>query len=218
MAKKKIYAVRKGREPGIYKTWDECKKQTDGFPNAEFKGFKTAKEAEEYMNIPSIETTTNQTPTGIAPTSEVNEFTSHSPNTVVAYVDGSYDNKTRQYSYGCIILYNGKEYTYSKAYEPDENTSMRNVAGEITGSLVAMKWCIKNNINHLHLYYDYEGIEKWCTGVWKTKNPHTQKYKKIYDNYTAENNLTVTFHKVKGHSGNKYNEKADKLARQALGI
>ena len=34
-----IYAVRIGRTPGVYKTWDECKEQTQGYPGAVFKKF-----------------------------------------------------------------------------------------------------------------------------------------------------------------------------------
>lgn len=43
--KKNFYAVKKGRHPGIYRTWDECKKNVDGFPGAVFKGFATKEEA-----------------------------------------------------------------------------------------------------------------------------------------------------------------------------
>ena len=39
----KFYAVRKGKKTGIYTTWDECKEQVDGYPKAEYKGFKTKK-------------------------------------------------------------------------------------------------------------------------------------------------------------------------------
>ena len=34
MAKNKYYAVRKGRIPGIYRTWSECQKQVTGYPGA----------------------------------------------------------------------------------------------------------------------------------------------------------------------------------------
>ena len=35
--------------PGIYKTWDECKAQVNGFSGASYKGFATLAEAEEYF-------------------------------------------------------------------------------------------------------------------------------------------------------------------------
>lgn len=46
---KKYYAVRSGREPGIYLTWEECKAQVDGYPNAEHKGFSALRDAEVYL-------------------------------------------------------------------------------------------------------------------------------------------------------------------------
>ena len=49
MAKKKYYAVRAGRTPGIYTNWDACKAQVDGFANASFKSFPTKEEAEAFL-------------------------------------------------------------------------------------------------------------------------------------------------------------------------
>ena len=46
MGKWSFYAVARGRKPGIFSTWDECKQQTDGFHGARFKGFKSKQEAE----------------------------------------------------------------------------------------------------------------------------------------------------------------------------
>lgn len=43
MAKKKYYAVRAGRTPGIYTNWDACKAQVDGFANASLKVFRQKK-------------------------------------------------------------------------------------------------------------------------------------------------------------------------------
>ncbi len=48
--KRKVYAVRKGRIVGMYKTWDECENQVKGYKGAEYKSFKTTMEAKEYMN------------------------------------------------------------------------------------------------------------------------------------------------------------------------
>lgn len=48
MAKKKFYIVVKGRQPGLFHTWDETKEQVNGFPDAIFKGFSTMEGAEEY--------------------------------------------------------------------------------------------------------------------------------------------------------------------------
>lgn len=48
MAKKqKYYVVWKGKQPGVYKTWDECKAQTAGFAKALYMSFNTELEAQK---------------------------------------------------------------------------------------------------------------------------------------------------------------------------
>ena len=44
---KKAYVVFKGRKPGIYKTWAECKAQVDGFSGPVFRGYGSMEEAKE---------------------------------------------------------------------------------------------------------------------------------------------------------------------------
>jgi ribonuclease HI len=46
MAKQKYYVVWAGRKPGIYTSWDECKKQVDGYQQAKYKSYPSRDEAE----------------------------------------------------------------------------------------------------------------------------------------------------------------------------
>lgn len=46
MPKQKFYVVWKGRQTGIFSTWDECKRQVDAFAGAEYKSFETRALAE----------------------------------------------------------------------------------------------------------------------------------------------------------------------------
>ena len=52
---KKYYAVRVGKVPGIYQTWDECKKNVHGFPAAEYKSFPSEEEAKAYMGREAVQ-------------------------------------------------------------------------------------------------------------------------------------------------------------------
>ena len=45
--KKKIYAVRRGRETGIYREWPETQRQVKGFKGAEYRGFAYMTERED---------------------------------------------------------------------------------------------------------------------------------------------------------------------------
>ena len=47
----KFYAVKNGRVPGVYRTWDEAKKQVDGFSGAEYKSFKNITDATDYLDL-----------------------------------------------------------------------------------------------------------------------------------------------------------------------
>ena len=193
---KKYYAVREGKVPGIYETWAECEEQVKGYSGAEFKSFQNREDAKDYILRDNKEAISNCE--------------------AVAYTDGSFNINNSHFSYGVVLFYNEEKITFSEDLNYPEMASMRNVAGEITGAVRAMQFCVKNNIKTLEIRYDYEGVEKWCTGVWKTNKPGTIRYKEYYD--SIKELLSVTFTKVKGHSGNKYNDEADLLAKKALGL
>ncbi|MGL5693782.1 MAG: viroplasmin family protein [Peptostreptococcaceae bacterium] len=199
LSKKKYYAVRKGKCVGIYNTWDDCKSQVNGFSGAEYKSFTSMEEAKEYVY------------------GKQETFVVNNESLVEAYVDGSYEHCIREYGSGVVIIKNNEvQEEYSIKGKSENLVSMRNVAGEIEAAKIAMNYCIENKIESLVLYFDYEGIEKWCTGVWKTNKEGTIEYKKYYD--SIKNKLNVKFVKVKAHSGDKYNEVADKLAKKAIGL
>ncbi|KAH7355935.1 ribonuclease H-like domain-containing protein [Pyrenochaeta sp. MPI-SDFR-AT-0127] len=44
-----FYAVKVGRTPGVYQTWDEANRQVQGFPNPVYKKFSTYSEAEAML-------------------------------------------------------------------------------------------------------------------------------------------------------------------------
>lgn len=204
----KFYGVKSGKIIGVYNTWDDCKEQVNGYNGAQYKSFKTYDEAYLYVtgmvNIkPKSKAKIEQSPQEI-------------PDGCVAYVDGSYDVQNHHYSYGVVILNNGEEKRFYKKFDNPDMADMRNVAGEIKGSEFAMRYCIREEIKQVTIFYDYQGVSKWCLGEWKTNKDGTRAYKEFYDQ--IKNLLDVKFVKVKSHSGDKYNDIADALAKKALGI
>ena len=139
-----------------------------------------------------------------------------------AYVDGSYNVKTKRFGYGIVLFTDAvnpdgtpQEIRLSKSFSQEDLAEMRNVAGEIMGAAQAMKTARALGLKELVIYHDYEGIAKWCTGEWKAKKEWTKKYKAFYDEISQD--LAVTFQKVEAHSGDHYNEIADQLAKEAVG-
>ena len=213
----KFYAVRVGRTPGIYNSWDDCKAQTDGFPNATYKSFKTAAEAAEFMGWGessqkqmTISEIVQNEDSEVSSNEEINDLEN------VAYVDGSFNVATGEFSYGVVMFHNGAEHKFSKSFSDPELASMRNVAGEIKGAEAAMEYAYKNGMKSLTIYHDYEGISKWPLRLWAANKEGTKAYQQYYDE--IKKYVDIKFVKVKGHSGDKYNDLADKLAKEALGI
>lgn len=46
MPRARYYVVWVGREPGIYRDWERCRAQVDGFPGAQYRSFSSVAEAE----------------------------------------------------------------------------------------------------------------------------------------------------------------------------
>ncbi len=197
--KKYYYSVKQGRNPGIYATWEDAKAQVIGFSGAVFKKFEKLEDAKAFLEGESNENKID----GIEDAKELK-----------AYVDGSYDLETGSYSYGVVIIQNGLKQTLSGRKQDPEMASMRNVAGEIKGAMCAMEWAVKNNKKSLHIYYDYTGIENWAKGSWKTNKKGTREYREYYN--SIKDRLDVKFIKVKAHSGDRYNDEADQLAKDAI--
>lgn len=217
---KKVYAVRKGREIGIFDTWAECQKQVTGFSGAEYKSFTAREEALQFIEGIEGNKASEKSPvqkgTGFGETIASEYSLSLDENTAIAYVDGSFDKISGDFSYGMVILYQGEERTFCQRMQDKELAQMHNVAGEIKGAEAAMRYAAANEIPKLIIYHDYEGIAKWCNGAWKANKKGTKAYQSYYE--SVRNRLQIEFVKVKGHSGDKYNDMADKLAKQALGL
>lgn len=200
MAKKKYYAVKKGKSPGVYGTWDACKAQVDGFSGALYKSFTTQEEAAAYV--------------GDVCCPDETEMELPGEGEAVAYVDGSYNAATGEYSCGVVFMYGGEELRIAKKGENAELASMRNVAGEILGAKLAMQKAVELGVKKLRIYHDYQGIASWCLGEWKTNKEGTRAYREYFD--SVKNQVEIRFVKVKGHSGDTYNDVADELAKSVI--
>ena len=191
----KYYAVRKGRNTGIYRTWDECKSQVFQYAGAEYKSFTTEQEALEYIGR-----------------LKNNDVQSES----YAYVDGSFNIATGVYGYGGFLMHDGVRYELSGNGSDKEMASMRNVAGEILGSMAAVKKAIELGLKDISIFYDYAGIKAWAVGEWKRNKKGTIEY---YNYITSvRDSINIRFVKVRGHSGVEGNEEADRLAKRAVGL
>ena len=99
----KYYAIKDDLNHEIVDSWDLCKEHLKNYTKPKYKSFKTKEEAEAFLN------------------GEILDDNITAPK---AYIDGSYDSKTNAYSFGGVLIMDGKEYPYKKKFEPHEYSSL----------------------------------------------------------------------------------------------
>lgn len=200
--KKVYYAVKEGNLTGVFDSWEECQRAIKGYSSPQFKKFNNLEEANAFIDGVDIYFNKVQ--------EDINE------GFIVAYTDGSFNQKEKRYSYGVVIIdLNLEEHRINGYASNPKYVSSKNVSGEIFGVINALDWAISNEYSKIKIYHDFEGISKWISGEWKSNSKVSTMFVNLYKMKFSDL-LTVKFEHVKGHSNNKYNEIADLLANNAI--
>jgi len=191
----KYYAVKANEGNKIFESWDDAKEYIKISTGVKHKSFTKIEEAKAFLE----DRVYKDEVVGIK-----------------AYIDGSYNKDTLEYSFGGVLIADNKVYRFKKKYKSDEFSTYRNVAGEIKGAGYIINHSINLGIKELHLYYDYIGIEKWWNLEWKANS----LIGKLYQDFANNNRdkINIIFHKIKSHTNDYYNDLADSLAKEALNI
>lgn len=134
-------------------------------------------------------------------------------NKVAVYTDGSFtDRKPGVSGWGIVVVLNDKviHEDYGQA-RPDS----RQIGGELKAAMMGMLWASKNGFQHVEIHHDYTGVAWFADGTWKKPK---KELPKMYVAFTkkAMAAIDVSFVKVKAHTGNQYNERADALANKGV--
>ncbi|MEN8198944.1 MAG: ribonuclease HI [Thermodesulfobacteriota bacterium] len=212
MAKKKFYAVSRGRKPGIYLSWPEAESQVKGFGGAKFKGFPSRSEAEAWMKDPV------QPPPGrkrsVGKTKQV--LPKITADCIEIYTDGGAIGNPGPGGYGVVLIVNGERSELSGGYRHTTNNRM-----ELMACIKGIE-ALPTREQKVALFSDssyvVNGISKgWAKG-WRRRgwlksdgkeavNPDL--WGRLLD---LTQGLDISFHWVKGHAGHPENERCDKLA------
>ena len=74
----------------------------------------------------------------------------------------------------------------------------------------ALAWSKREKISKVTIFYDLENLKKWATGEYSANIPMS----KAYRDFIQSSGVSVQWNKVAAHSGVKWNERADELAKK----
>lgn len=215
---KKYYVIVKGKKPGIYNSWDEAKQQVNGFKGAIYKSFASHEEAQKYFSTSSENLNDEMFSDGDV---ELQVKQDNENGIYTFFVDGSFNKYFQKIGFGVVCVFNDIIHEHSETLDQIEIkrfSDSLNIVGEVFGSLYAIKYAIANNYKKIKIYFDYEGIEKWATKMWTARSEIATYYLSEFEKLSENNDIQIKFQKVRAHVNIKYNEIADKLAKNAVCI
>jgi len=137
---------------------------------------------------------------------------------IVIYTDGACSGNPGKGGWGAILMFKEHEKKISGGLKETTNNQM-----EIRAVIEALKTIKKPNeiIINTDSKYVMDGITKWINGWkkngWRTADRKPVKNSELWQELDEEvGKHRIEWRWVKGHSGNKYNDIADELARHGI--
>lgn len=226
---KKVYAVKRGRETGLFSDWETCRAQVEGFPGAVHKGFETPEEARAWLwGTPSEEEPASLFDAeAFAPPPPKKRAAARREKTelpggdadYIVYTDGScLRNPDGPGGYAAIILpAGGGEATELSGGEPSTtNNRMELRAGIAALSALPEGATVEfyTDSQYMRNAFTKNWLASWKRHGWLTAAGTPVKNRDLWLALDeAFQRHRVRFHWVKGHAGNRWNERCDALAR-----
>eukprot|EP00794_Sanderia_malayensis_P009449 gene9449-10438_t len=211
-----FYAVRIGRQTGIFKSWRKCREQVKGYKGAKCKKFKTIDEALNFISH-NKKDKKSKIPT-LCCNAAVREASSTIP---VVYADGACLNngigtKARA---GIGVFWGVGDHRNVSERLTGPQTSER---AELNAVIKALETAVKSGMSEVELRTDSmdtincatDSMNRWKKNGWKTIC--NQPVKNIMDLQKLDclcNKINVKWVHVRGHQGIFGNEEADRLSK-----
>lgn len=200
------YVVHKGKSPGIYNTWNECKSNVHGFKKPIFKKFENLEQAQKFL----VDGKTEE--------EEGEDILDIDPNALKIYTDGSL---IRRHGYiGCGYGLYVPKYNLKQGSILFENKT--NNRAELLAAIDAISLATNKNETSLTIYTDSSYVIHIFgkTGEkYKAKGYKNVKNKDLVQRAVEiKHSIRVVFVHVKAHSGDITdhavygNDVADKIA------
>ncbi|MBP7509628.1 MAG: reverse transcriptase-like protein [Prolixibacteraceae bacterium] len=140
-----------------------------------------------------------------------------STKSAIVYTDGAFFDVHNVGVYAFVVLAGNEDVIYSDSnFVPSKYNKSRQIGAELLAVIKAIEYCVKNKVNLIELYTDFIGLQNWLTGKWKIKAEVVSLMVSQISKLTKDNNIKLSIHHVDAHSGDKWNEVADKMCLATL--
>ncbi|MFT3844788.1 MAG: ribonuclease H family protein [Lacibacter sp.] len=169
----KYYVVWKGKEPGIYTSWNDCKQQVEGFAGAAYKSFPTMMEAElAYKEHFAKHIYKKDKEVAAKDLSVVGNPIHES-----IVVDAAWNSVGKDMEYKGILYKTNTRIFHSGPYANGTNN-----IGEFLAIVHALGYCKKHGLDKMPIYSDSRNAIGWVKAKkCKTNLEDSAKTKHIFD-------------------------------------
>lgn len=139
--------------------------------------------------------------------------------TVTIYTDGACSGNPGKGGWGALLMYGSSRREIS-GYDPATTNNRMELMAAIRGLEALKEPCrvqLYSDSAYLVNAMNEEWLKRWVKNGWKTAARKPVENIDLWQEILKLTTLhRVTFHKVKGHSDNPYNNRCDELARLAI--
>ena len=203
------YAVRARRKSGIFKTWEECFRQVNGYPNAVYKAFYSLAEAEAFLKAGD-----HSEP---AETSRLVSDKLTGLRKVFIYTDGATIGNPGPGGYGIVMIYGKHRKEFMGGFRLTTNNRMELMAALVGLGMLKSKCSVTIYTDSQYLADSISRgwAKRWRANGWKTKEGKQVSNVDMWQQLLEQcDKHIVTFEWIRGHAGNPENERCDYLAMQ----
>ena len=190
----KFYVVWKGREVGVFSTWDSCKMQIENFKGAQYKSFADRMSAENAFRA-GYEASRQQSAVSSKLSYESMPENQKPIGQSIA-VDAACSGNPGKMEFQGVFVETNTHLFKSPVYEQGSNN-----IGEFLAIVYCLAWQKKNKLAY-PIYSDSVNAQKWVReGICKTKIVENDKNKPLFDvirwaeRWLKENTFRVPIYK-----------------------
>ena len=191
------YGVRRGFEPGVYPSWEDARRQVEGYVGAEYRVFRSFAAAQVWaagydMAALAVELLGRE---GIT----------------VAHVAGGAG--AGFYAYASLVTSpDGKRHVISGIGEDAAALRVGPLAGELSAVMHTISWCRRMGVRELAVFHARRESGMWADRLSSPPSPLAASYSR----YVLAARPLVSFNLVTERAGDRFSEDVDRLLRSTM--